>query len=100
MKPLFLSLLAISLISISAPSPAQVPAIQSQYKQHVFNRQEVMIPMRDGVHLQTVIFTPTQATEPLPFLMARTPYGVPENESSVVDSGSYAELIADGYIFV
>src|SRR4051812_19946825 len=42
--------------------------------------QEVMVPMRDGVRLQTVILTPRNPKDPLPFLIGRTPYGVPEQE--------------------
>ena len=41
-----------------------------------YNRQEVMIPMRDGVKLHAVIFTPKDQNEKLPFLIERTPYGV------------------------
>jgi putative CocE/NonD family hydrolase len=59
-----------------------------------------MIPVRDGVRLQTVILTPKEKTGPLPFLMVRTPYGVPESEDSLTGSGVNDELIADGYIFV
>ncbi len=40
-----------------------------------------MIPMRDGVRLQTVILTAKQASGPLPILLRRTPYGVPESGS-------------------
>ena len=58
-----------------------------------------MVPMRDGVRLQTVIFTPKQVTDPLPFLISRTPYGVPSDEEPL-DSENYSELVADGYIFV
>ena len=58
-----------------------------------------MIPVRDEVHLQTVIFTPKRSTGPLPFLMVRTPYGVPEDESGLT-SGTSDDLIDDGYIFV
>ena len=43
--------------------------------------REVMIPMRDGAKLQTVIVTPKGSKEPLPFLIDRTPYGVPARES-------------------
>ena len=39
--------------------------------------QEVMIPMRDGVKLQTVILTPKNPKGAFPFLLDRTPYGVP-----------------------
>ena len=43
----------------------------------LFTFQEVMIPVRDGVHLQTVIMAPANQTGPLPILFRRTPYGVP-----------------------
>ena len=37
-------------------------------------RREVMIPMRDGVKLHTVIVTP-KGTAPAPIILTRTPYG-------------------------
>src|SRR5947209_14238262 len=46
------------------------------------NYREVMIPMRDGVRLQTVILTPKNPTGPRPFLIQRTPYGVPARETA------------------
>src|ERR1039457_7148495 len=46
------------------------------------NFQEVMIPMRDGVRLQTVLLTPKNAQGALPFLIDRTPYGVPGKEAA------------------
>ncbi|MBV8207078.1 MAG: CocE/NonD family hydrolase [Acidobacteria bacterium] len=36
-----------------------------------------MVPMRDGVRLQTVICRPRDVDQPLPILFTRTPYGVP-----------------------
>jgi uncharacterized protein len=83
----------------AASMMAQAPAVQPQYAQEHFTRQEVMIPVRDGIHLQTVIFTPKQQSSALPILLLRTPYGVPEDEKAL-DSGRYDDLIADGYIFV
>ncbi|HET8967168.1 MAG TPA: CocE/NonD family hydrolase [Candidatus Acidoferrum sp.] len=65
----------------------------------LFHIQEVMIPMRDGVHLQTVILTPAGQKEPLPILFRRTPYGVPEKPPEQMPS-SWKELAQDGYIFV
>ncbi len=41
-----------------------------------YDRQEVMIPMRDGVKLHAIILKPVNPPGPLPFLMDRTPYGV------------------------
>src|SRR5438034_8332510 len=56
---------------------ANAPAQQAP-PQPAFTFQEVMIPVRDGVHLQTAILTPTDKTGPLPILFRRTPYGVPD----------------------
>jgi putative CocE/NonD family hydrolase len=74
----------------TATAPASSP---------IFNLQEVMIPVRDGVHLQTVILTPVGAAKPLPILFRRTPYGVPEKAPAEMPS-SLKELAQDGYIFV
>jgi putative CocE/NonD family hydrolase len=66
-----------------------------------FTRKEVMIPMRDGVHLQTVILSPLNAKGPLPILFTRTPYGVPEDDKQLITPGGvFEDLVADGYIFV
>ena len=42
-----------------------------------FTFEEVMIPMRDRMRLQTVILGPSNQKGPLPILFRRTPYGVP-----------------------
>ncbi|MGZ5480333.1 MAG: CocE/NonD family hydrolase, partial [Candidatus Aminicenantales bacterium] len=64
-----------------------------------FTITEAMIPMRDGVKLHTVIFTPKAASTPQPFLFLRTPYQAPETTRPLA-AESYRELIAEGYIFV
>ena len=64
-----------------------------------FSEIRAMIPMRDGVKLNTIIFTPTKAVPPLPFLLMRTPYGAPGSPRPLT-SASYAELVDEGYIFV
>jgi predicted acyl esterase len=61
-------LLTISAISQQTATPSKP----------LFKLQEVMIPVRDGVHLQTAILTPVDRQGPLPILFRRTPYGVPE----------------------
>lgn len=64
-----------------------------------YSRQEVMIPVRDGIKLHTVIFTPKNQSEKLPFLMLRTPYGV--NDYPSPERVEYIKDMADeGYIFV
>jgi putative CocE/NonD family hydrolase len=65
-------------------------------------RSEVMIPMRDGVTLHTVILRPVgsdKAGVPLPFLMTRTPYGVAGASPTSVKLGK-TELAESGYIYV
>src|SRR2546428_12303 len=78
---------------------ANAPAQQPPPPQPAFTFQEVMIPVRDGVHLQTAILTPTDKTGPLPILLRRTPYGVPDGPLPTVPT-SLRELARDGYIFV
>jgi uncharacterized protein len=63
-----------------------------------FKYQEVMVPMRDGVHLQTVILTPLDQKGPLPIMLRRTPYGVPDKAPEMAPP--YPTMIQDGYIFV
>ncbi|HEX8038931.1 MAG TPA: CocE/NonD family hydrolase, partial [Chryseosolibacter sp.] len=66
-----------------------------------YNKQEVMIPMRDGVKLYTVIFTPKEKTAPLPILLTRTPYSASVGDSfDMLKSRSMADLAREGYIFV
>ena len=57
----------------------------------------VMIPMRDGVRLNSSICAPLGADTPLPFLITRTPYGIAGD--TLVDP-SYRFLAAEGYIFI
>lgn len=63
-----------------------------------YTRQEVMIPMRDGVKLYTVIYTPNSA-DPSPILMQRTPYGSEESPDPL-KSSYLKDMAAEGYIFV
>src|SRR5271169_221805 len=84
------------LFAISAAAP-QTP--QQSEPKPLFNIQEVMIPVRDGVHLQTVILTPVDQQGPLPILFRRTPYGVPDKAPTEMPA-SMKELAQDGYIFV
>ena len=63
-----------------------------------YERQEIMITMRDGIKLNTVIFSPKNNSEALPFLFLRTPYGV--SEYPAPDQMPYTKDMADDkYIF-
>ena len=84
-------LLAITAAAQQAPDQAEAKPL--------FTLQEVMIPVRDGIHLQTVILSPVAQQGPLPILFRRTPYGVPEKAPTQMPA-SFKELAQDGYIFV
>ena len=56
----------------------------------------VMVPMRDGVKLNTKVCEAKRATGALPIIVTRTPYGIAEMQS--ID-GPYRFLAADGYQF-
>ncbi len=72
---------------------------QEQPAKPLYKYQQVMIPVRDGVHLQTVILTPVDQHGPLPILFRRTPYGVPDKAPEQLPP-FMKELAHDGYIFV
>ena len=104
MKKLLISLLC---IFIFAPSQAQNIPNTTKYsaewiKEH-YTKQEVMIPMRDGVKLYTAIYEPVDKTKKHPILMQRTcysagPYG--EGRYAGLHSVSYEPYVDAGYIFV
>lgn len=67
-----------------------------------YSKQEVMIPMRDGVKLFTGIYTPKDTSKTYPFMMVRSPYS-----SGPYGAGSYRGALGpseqyarSGYIFV
>jgi putative CocE/NonD family hydrolase len=65
-----------------------------------FDKTEVMIPMRDGIRLHTEIYTPKDATQPLPIIFERTPYGISASNNGYSRMLSrYNSMMPDGYIF-
>jgi len=80
----------------AGPGRAQAPAAPADSA--AFERTEVLIPMRDGVRLHTLIFSPKRATGNLPFILSRTPYGIAGAHGCFVVS--CADLAAEGFIFV
>jgi len=87
----------LALLPVASAAQEAVPAPQPA--KPFFRFQEVMIPVRDGVHLQTVILTPIDQHGPLPILIRRTPYGVPDKAPAPFPI-AWKELAQDGYIFV
>ncbi|MGO9241081.1 MAG: CocE/NonD family hydrolase [Bryobacteraceae bacterium] len=67
-----------------------------------YAQQEFRIPMRDGVRLYTLVYTPKVTAHAVPILLERTPYGAgPRGENSYRSTlGPCAALARAGYIFV
>jgi putative CocE/NonD family hydrolase len=66
----------------------------------LFDKMEVMIPMRDGAKLHTEVYTPKNTTAPLPMLMNRTPYGISSPDKGISNLiHRYADMVPEGYIF-
>jgi putative CocE/NonD family hydrolase len=72
----------------------QARAASSEYE-----KTEVMVSMRDGVRLHTLVYKPAKQNGPLPFILMRTPYGVDRGAPGAL--GDYLkDLTDDGYFFV
>jgi putative CocE/NonD family hydrolase len=93
-RPFILLYAVLAMLLLADGVHAQQPPAKS-----ALTFQEVMIPMRDGVHLQTVIIASADQKAPLPILFRRTPYGVPARAPQQLPP-NYKELEQDGYIYV
>ena len=67
-----------------------------------YQKREVMIPMRDGVKLFTILYEPKDRSETYPFLLLRTPYSIPPYgpDEYPPQIGPAPEFDRDGFIFV
>ena len=68
-------------------------------QQEPLTRVDAMIPMRDGVRLNTLIYSPTRPNEQFPILLLRTPYGIGNATGSQL-AARLPELTAEGFIIV
>jgi len=72
-----------------------------------YKKTSAMIPMRDGIKLYTVIFSPVAAAHPLPVLLQRTPYGAnpwnaPDDTTLNVQEfgNNFGSMLKEGYFLV
>jgi putative CocE/NonD family hydrolase len=89
---------ALALPWLDVRAPAQAPYdVRAHYV-----KREVSIPMRDGVKLFTIIYSPRDAGERYPILMTRTAYGIgPYGADAYRDVlGPNNEFAKEGYVFV
>jgi putative CocE/NonD family hydrolase len=87
------------LLSATAQVPAQVPAFDA--KAH-YTKRDVMVPMRDGVKLFTIVYTQRDSTRTYPVILFRTPYSIRPYEPDVFRPtlGPSQDFDREGYIFV
>jgi len=90
----YLGLAVVALICVAPFAP-----VTAQSDQPPFTRTDEMIPMRDGVRLNTHIYAPTRTNERFPFLLLRTPYGLGNATGAQIAAG-LPELAAEGFIIV
>ncbi len=64
-----------------------------------YESSEVMVPMRDGIKLHTLLLRPKGDQRLLPILLQRTPYGVPARAQQALIRGPLKPLADDAYIF-
>jgi hypothetical protein len=65
-----------------------------------WDKTEVMIPMRDGVRLHTLVYAPKNQTGKLPLLIERSPYGWTDGKPERSLANRYKQLAEEGFIFV
>ena len=102
--------LAFSVLPAQAQTPTMTPDIATDFKwptaAYDYEKRVVMIPMRDGVKLYTVILVPKAARD-APILLTRTPYNAKratERTNSPYAAATAGQMdepfLADGYIRV
>ena len=91
MKLRFASALFVALLGVPAFSQLDMASL--------YDKQEVMVPMRDGVKLFTSIYTPKDRSARRPILMTRTPYS-----SGPYGAGAFRgfrdSYVKEGFTFV
>jgi uncharacterized protein len=93
-------LLVVCLFTPLTNLPSSQEAQQAFDVKAHYDKQELMIPMRDGVRLFTIIYTPKDTSQRYPILVTRTAYGIPpygpDNYREVV--GPNNSFAREGYI--
>ena len=94
-------LLVLGLFLTSETSGQEPNALESYIRLH-YVKQEVRIPMRDGVELFTAIYSPRDTSRKYPLLMKRTPYAVGPYgvDKYAAALGPSEHFVKAGYIFV
>jgi putative CocE/NonD family hydrolase len=96
-RTIVLGSLAIAALGLTWGVRNLLSGLELQGAASAYDVREVMIPMRDGTKLHTMIYSPKGADQPLPVIFNRTPYGISGSARRL--RGAYKELADSGYIF-
>jgi uncharacterized protein len=100
---LFMRVLAFFLIIIAGIN-VSAQKIDSNWVKQNYTKEEVMIPMRDGIKLFTSIYVPNDGKEKHPILIMRTPYSVAPYGKNSFSSRLYTthwdNYVKENYIIV
>ena len=104
LKSLFLLISICAVLGCGMSAQGDESAELSDYIRANYSKQEVRIPMRDGVTLFAAVYTPNDASpsNTYPILMSRTPYSsMPYGEDEFPERlGPAKEFARERYIFV
>src|SRR5262245_16955784 len=67
-----------------------------------YTRSAHKIPMRDGVQLYTIVYSPRDKSQQYPIIMTRTPYSIPpyEEDKHRFSLGPNPQFTTEDYILV
>src|SRR4051812_4525869 len=77
--------------------------IDSNWVKEHYTKQELKVPMRDGIHLFTTVYAPKDVVKKHPILMMRTPYSVAPYGTRIsprIYASYWKNYLRDGYIIV
>ena len=102
-----LPLILIILSSCNSKNETATELTKQDHKKFIrdnYKKQEIYIPMRDGIKLFTQIYSPLDNTRDYPILLFRTPYSVrpygTEKENYKTQLGPTRQYDIEGFIFV
>jgi len=107
MKPLaqaaMIAAVVATLVAAMSLAPSDVATAQEPFdvRDH-YVKSEYMVPMRDGVELFTIVYTPSDTSKQYPIMLFRTPYSIGPYGPDAYRSplGPTEQFDRDGYIFV
>ena len=95
------SIIATCVVILWIPS-ARAQDTTASYVKENYTRKTYNVPVRDGVHLHTIVYSPKDTSQKYPMIMTRTPYGIHpyEEDKHRATLGPNPNFVKEGYIFV